>query len=466
MFVVRSYDNHAKCGLVWVPHVVAYRCRTCGISPCMSICRDCFKKGDHSNHDFNMFLSQAGGACDCGDTSVMKAEGFCSDHGINNRINKDPVPPDLLAVAEAIMPKLLFRLLQHFWRDCDPISQNYTFESHLCEEFTNMLIELNNMGEIMRRVMTGALINKDIYAKLINTIMFNTRHSKVLKMYRKNYEEAVNRFPRSEPPDDYKHLPALGEKLSHQSLLDEFIFWTFKFEFPQNLVCFLLNMLPDQDYKEHLTRTFVMHYSRIPSVLEMSRDPDTLSNRVVHMSVQLFSNESLALKMVNELSLLHVMIISLKLMMSKILVKNTLHDPSKNFHFVIDCTRKVMKDHCYWPLVSDFNNVLSHESVALVFLRDDNLIDMWFQFLSMLQGMNVNVRETASHVEFEPNSYYAAFSCELEASAYPMWSIITHLQDGKHAHLAKKIISYCVNTLHEWLDDIYYQEPKISQVCN
>lgn len=123
-----------------------------------------------------------------------------------------------------------------------------------------------------------------------------------------------------------------------------------------------------------------------------------------------------------------------------------------------------MKDHCYWPLVSDFNNVLSHESVALVFLRDDNLIDMWFQFLSMLQGMNVNVRETASHVEFEPNSYYAAFSCELEASAYPMWSIISHLQDGKHAHLAKKIITYCVNMLHEWLDAIYFPEPKISQV--
>ena len=78
-------------------------------------------------------------------------------------------------------------------------------------------------------------------------------------------------------------------------------------------------------FQEHLTRTFVMHYSRIPSVLEMSSDPDTLSNRVVHMSVQLFSNESLALKMVEELSLLHVMIISLKLMMSKILIPNSLH---------------------------------------------------------------------------------------------------------------------------------------------
>lgn len=61
-------------------------------------------------------------------------------------------------------------------------------------------------------------------------------------------------------------------------------------------------------------------------------------------------------------------------------------DPEKNFHFVVDCAKKVMKEHCYWPLVSDFNNVLSHERVAQVFLKDDNLIDMWFQFLSMLQG--------------------------------------------------------------------------------
>lgn len=58
----------------------------------------------------------------------------------------------------------------------------------------------------------------------------------------------------------------------------------------------------------------------------------------------------------------------------------------KNWHFVIDCTQRVMKEHCYWPLVSDFNNVLSHESVALVFLRDNDLIEMWFEFLSMLQG--------------------------------------------------------------------------------
>lgn len=72
---VRMYDNATTCGLVWTPNFVAYRCRTCGISPCMSLCTECFKKGNHYGHDFNMFLSQAGGACDCGDASVMKESG-------------------------------------------------------------------------------------------------------------------------------------------------------------------------------------------------------------------------------------------------------------------------------------------------------------------------------------------------------------------------------------------------------
>uniref|UniRef100_A0A182JMA2 E3 ubiquitin-protein ligase n=1 Tax=Anopheles atroparvus TaxID=41427 RepID=A0A182JMA2_ANOAO len=280
----------------------------------------------------------------------------------------------------------------------------------------------------------------------------------------RRYDEALRQFPSPEPPHDYRHLTALGRTIVHETLLEEFIFWTFKYEFQQQIVCFLLNMLPDQDYKEHLTRTFVMHYCRIPSVLELSNDPDTLSNRVVHMSVQLFSNESLALKMVEELSLLHVMIISLRQMMSKILTPHTLHNPVRNFHYVVDCAERVMKEHCYWPLVSDFNNVLSHESVALVFLKDDDLIDMWFQFLSMLQGMNVNIREIISHVEYESSSYYAAFSCELEASAYPMWSIISHLRDPSHAPLAKKIMMYCVNYLQDWLDAVNFcQNPKFEK---
>lgn len=277
-----------------------------------------------------MFLSQAGGACDCGDTSVMKAEGFCCDHGINKRASNNPVPKDMMIVAEAIMPRLLLRLLLHF-RTCytsQASSNDYSTAAKNCDEYCSLLMELNNMGELMRNVMTRALINTELYDKFCNEPYPNTKFGLQMNRSNRRYREAITMFLTPDPPEEYYNLPALNESIQHKTLLQEFTFWTFKFEFPQNIVCFLLNMLPEQDYKEHLTRTFVMHYSRIPTVLEMSNDPETLSNRVVHMSVQLFSNESLALKMVEELSLLHVMIISLKLMMSKILIENKLHGKS------------------------------------------------------------------------------------------------------------------------------------------
>lgn len=114
-----------------------------------------------------------------------------------------------------------------------------------------------------------------------------------------------------------------------------------------------------------------------------------LSNRVVHVSVQLFSNEKLALRMAEQMGLLHVMVISLTYMMSKITVRSTLTTSGgKNTHFVVDCGSQCMKDHCYWPLVSDLNNILSHRPVALRFLEDDGLLKMWFSFLSMFQGKN------------------------------------------------------------------------------
>ena len=72
---MRQYDNAVTCGLVWTANFVAYRCRTCGVSPCMSLCAECFHAGNHEGHDFNMFRSLAGGACDCGDVSVMNSAG-------------------------------------------------------------------------------------------------------------------------------------------------------------------------------------------------------------------------------------------------------------------------------------------------------------------------------------------------------------------------------------------------------
>ncbi|CAK9812220.1 E3 ubiquitin-protein ligase UBR3 [Anthophora quadrimaculata] len=461
---VSMYDNATTCGLVWTPNFVAYRCRTCAISPCMSLCTDCFKKGNHYGHDFNMFLSQAGGACDCGDASIIKESGFCDRHNPKTAVDKSAAPSNLMCVAEAMMSRIILRLIQHLRENCKVGGPDYEVAIQGADGYLTMLIDFNKMGVLMRHVMTSALTSPQKYRELMDpsTSTGQPEYDSYCQDSNKIYQNAVKSLPNPEPPDEYKECASLQEHLQHTTFLEELMFWTVVYEFPQKLVCLLLNMLPDPEYKEALTRAFVLHYSRISMMLERAADPETLSNKVVHVSVQLFSNESLALKMVDQLKLLHVMVITLKYMMSKTLIQNTLHDPDKNFHYVVDCERHVMKEHCYWPLVSDLNNVLSHKPIAVRFMSDDTLLEMWFDFLSMFQGMNVNQRELNEHVEYESNTYYAAFSAELEASAYPMWALVSHLRGPESVAFTRRVLSFCLTALQDWLDAIHFTHPDVS----
>jgi len=64
----------------------------------------------NSDHDFNMFRSGAGGACDCGDTSVMDKCGICPAHRTSEKPKKT-VPEELLNPSSGIIIKVLHRLL-------------------------------------------------------------------------------------------------------------------------------------------------------------------------------------------------------------------------------------------------------------------------------------------------------------------------------------------------------------------
>ncbi|KAH8009626.1 hypothetical protein HPB51_018894 [Rhipicephalus microplus] len=276
-----------------------------------------------------------------------------------------------------------------------------------------------------------------------------------------SYADALRRSP--------SEIAALQPVLIHRSFLEELVFWMVKFEFPQKLVCFLLNMLPDITYKDSFTQTFVQHYSRISYMLTQSTDSETLSNRVVHVSVQLFSNEALSLRMTRRAHLLHIMVISLRAMMSLILQPSTLQENERNFHYVVNCGHRIAKDHCYWPLVSDLNNILTHRPVAMEFLNDTRLLDMLRLVAHCLAfpcsssvfyeiGMNVNQRELTQHVEFEPNTYYAAFSAELEASATPLWALISHLKNEETLPLSKNVLERCLTALEDFFDSIGFKK--------
>uniref|UniRef100_A0A9J8BBQ9 E3 ubiquitin-protein ligase n=1 Tax=Cyprinus carpio carpio TaxID=630221 RepID=A0A9J8BBQ9_CYPCA len=493
---VRSYDNATLCGLVWTANFVAYRCRTCGISPCMSLCAECFNNGDHTGHDFNMFRSQAGGACDCGDGNVMRESGFCSRHRLKTGENVPLVPRDLLLMSEMVLPRFIITIIQYLRdgytepesaadRDLQKVLQQ--LDLHI-----SFLEELTKMGGAMRTVLTKILTNQqtfkelsmgqeeNVYAKRsYEKYLSALKSSGLVSVEEKGAGAGATDTPAGEDQDGLQGVgqrkrvklssstkdPSIMDTLKHKCFLEELLFWTIKYEFPQKMVTFLLNMLPDQDYKITFTKTFVQHYAFIMKTLMKSHESDTMSNRIVHISVQLFSNEELARHVTEECQLLDIMVTVLLYMMESCLIKSELQDEENNHHVVVNCGEALLKNNTYWPLVSDFINILSHQSVAKRFLEDQSLLRLWMSFVSFFQGMNLNKRELNEHVEFESQTYYAAFAAELEACAQPMWGLLTHCKVKETHEYTKTVVRYCLETLQMWFDTIgFVDEPALNQL--
>lgn len=68
----------------------------------------------------------------------------------------------------------------------------------------------------------------------------------------------------------------------------------------------------------------MQHYAFIMKTLKKSHESDTMSNRIVHISVQLFSNEELARQVTEECQLLDIMVTVLLYMMESCLIKSEL----------------------------------------------------------------------------------------------------------------------------------------------
>ena len=201
----------------------------------------------------------------------MRESGFCSQHHGPNANRKTAEPPsELMCVAEYMIPRIILRLLQHLRINSIPSNANMDPEEQLtkCEQviqksdrFLKLLHDFSSLGSAMRTVMTKCLIDPQTYQRLTN-VEEDSEYANFMSRSRDMYEDALRSLPNLEPPTEFQDCPALTADLKHQTLLEELVFWTVKYEFPERLVCLLLKLLPDTCYKEALTRSFVRHYSR------------------------------------------------------------------------------------------------------------------------------------------------------------------------------------------------------------
>lgn len=309
-----------------------------------------------------------------------------------------------------------------------------------------------------------------------------------LKTLSKNYRKAVQELELSSIFPDLSDLEISDLKISdqiesfkadlkHQTYLDEIIFWTIYYEFPTNLITFLLKMLPHDDYKAHFAECFVKHYFRISMLIlhpiqrfNGMNDKDIyhnkLANAIVHISVQLFSNENLARELCEKFHLLYIIILSFKFAICGdgknfwgILKVNSelgfdhgnyiIEDKGPIVHHVVSCDHPILRYHRFWPLNSDLNNLFTHKQIAHMFLNDNDLIDVWLEFIMAFQAMNMNLKSTKA--DDTNQNYKRSFSAEVEIASSQMWTLISQLNDKESLPLTINFVQRAMKWLRKWL---------------
>jgi len=53
---------------------------------------------------------------------------------------------------------------------------------------------------------------------------------------------------------------------------------------------------------------------------------------------------------------------------------------------VVDVEHRLIVKNVYWPLLSDFVNILSQEKIALTIMENKKYFNLWLRFLTLFQG--------------------------------------------------------------------------------
>ena len=342
------------------------------------------------------------------------------------------------------------------------------------QRLLTLLQELCDMGSAMRTVMTRCLVSPAHYQLLLQpTTSCDAEHASFMQRSTARYSEALASLPSPKPPPEFSSFPSLTSELSHHTFLEELVFWTFLYEFPEKLAGLLLTLLPasqHQDlvtnnlvsaarYKEALTRAFVQHYSRMSIILVKSNSEWTIG--WTRMSCNLTADQDLMLRMTEEHHFLHILVFTLRSVLSNAL--ETVGEPHSSRHEVVNLAEVIMKEHNYWPIVSDFcTGILSRPPIARRFLEDETLLKIWFEIVFKFQGMNVNVREEDIQKQKDDPQITAdtvsAFSVELDQMATPMWWLVLQFSDG-YIQEARNVISLCLSAIRNWFREINFLRP-------
>ena len=378
----------------------------------------------------------------------MSKDGFCKFHGPNRQHGPD-APIELTICSEIILSNLIYRLIQYFRNEFISNDKKgiYGYFNSESEPHLKLLNELSSLGTVLRKILVKYMLCPDFYKKKIDqekqTTGFYTHKSFV------NFIPDFNKDVKI--PNEFKDK--IG-KPAFKNILNESLFWCIKQRFPESFVKFLLNLLPELDFKVEFTKAFINFYIFIST--ESLKDSQLLNISLI--SAQLFSNQTLANKSTDEFNLLPVLISTLYnfFQTSNLLKLSTLHENSENHiksHYVVDIYNPSIIRRIYWQTLRDLVVSLSHEAIIIKFLKDPIFFNKWVYTLSCFEAMNLNERQFDTHIDYIHSGYIYSLETENDFSSVN-WSIVSHLKDESTLNLTLSCIKILEKVLLEWLETI------------
>ncbi|XP_076833759.1 E3 ubiquitin-protein ligase UBR1 [Brachyhypopomus gauderio] len=126
----KNYGSSSQlCGRVFKEGETVYSCRDCAIDPTCVLCMDCFQSSVHKGHRYKMHASSGGGFCDCGDMEAWKTGPWCSQHDPGTSVAMD-TDECVLEVGLQDRAHTLFQVLLGYVTELMLWEEN----SHLSEE--------------------------------------------------------------------------------------------------------------------------------------------------------------------------------------------------------------------------------------------------------------------------------------------------------------------------------------------
>lgn len=466
-----EYKPNEHCAYAWPSGYIAFRCRTCSSSPTTSFCVDCFRNGDHYGHDYNMFKSRAGGACDCG-YPIVEESGHCRNHGKNAVAQKlgEDVPAELICRIRRSIPRIIHRLAIQLRRS----HVNRTRSGEL-EIYLDFLIKLMKSSVILRDLMVETLISEDVYKSQIE--LFDThKDPDFVRIFREGMKKlerekkllAPFAVPHDWPTKRYQ-LSAFRDDFPINCFLEELMFWNIVSEFPQKLVCFLLGFLMNENYKSILSKAYINNYPRITIMIAGSRchpraqnpDPyEQMSRRVVQVSVQIFNDRDLTLRLCEDYQVLRTLVYCIRIaiegsqqsgMYGCLNIDMNNHCDNIALRTVKPEERLIRNRHLA-SLNEDFGAILGLDREAERLIKDKDIHRTWLEMLSYFQGMDTHLRLIDEHTPYDrPGRHFSNFNVENDFCLGPLGTILSPLKHPSKLRLAQALLHGIEESLSDWL---------------